>query len=301
MTGNAIVSRKPATSDHFVERTERSFVHSESRTRWKASRPASSSRGSRTVGVSGAHATTSSSSAANSSSSRVRFMKASSSDACCGDSSWSAIPAAAAASPTCSGGQPVHLERAALGVGERDARADELGPQPLELGRADDHDLLRGARDEVVDARVGDQLAAADHDQVVGGERHLAHQVGGDEDRAALGGEPLEQVPHPVDALRVEAVAPARRASPSSGRRAAPRRCRAAGPCRARTGRCACAPPRAGRRGRSAPRRGASGSRASGRARADGCTPTGRCGRSAPRAARRPRAAAPRGRGSGGR
>ena len=34
-------------------------------------------------------------------------------------------------------------------------------------------------------ADVGEQLAAADDDQVVGGQRHLAHQVAGDEDRAA--------------------------------------------------------------------------------------------------------------------
>src|SRR6476619_285730 len=33
MIGKAIVSRKPAASDHLVDRTERSFVHSESRTR----------------------------------------------------------------------------------------------------------------------------------------------------------------------------------------------------------------------------------------------------------------------------
>ena len=46
-------------------------------------------------------------------------------------------------------------------------------------------------RDEIVDARVGDQPAAADHDQVVGGQRHLAHQVRRDEHRATLGGEAL--------------------------------------------------------------------------------------------------------------
>src|SRR4029077_4455112 len=54
----------------------------------------------------GAHATACSSSAPNSTSSRVRFMNASSSEACCGVSSWSAIPAAAAASPTCSAVSP---------------------------------------------------------------------------------------------------------------------------------------------------------------------------------------------------
>ena len=48
--------------------------------------------------------------------------------------------------------------------------------------------------------------AAADHDQVIGGQRHLAHQVGRDEDRAALGCEPPQQVAHPVNPLRVEPV-----------------------------------------------------------------------------------------------
>ncbi len=55
-------------------------------------------------------------------------------------------------------------------------------------------------------ARVGDQPAAPDHDQVLGGQRHLAHQVRGDEHRAAFGGQLLEQVAHPLDALRVKAV-----------------------------------------------------------------------------------------------
>jgi hypothetical protein len=41
---------------------------------------------------------------------------------------------------------------------------------------------------------------------VVGGERHLAHQVRRDEDRAALGREALQQRAHPVNPLGVEPV-----------------------------------------------------------------------------------------------
>ena len=67
---------------------------------------------------------------------------------------------------------------------------------------------------------------------------------------------------------------------------------------RARTGRRACARPRAARPGRSARRRGRSRCRASAPARAGGCRPSGRCAPSAPRAAPRPRAAAPCARGS---
>ena len=54
--------------------------------------------------------------------------------------------------------------------------------------------------------RIGDDPAAADDDQVVRRQRHLAHQVRGHEDRAALGGERLEQVADPEHALRVQAV-----------------------------------------------------------------------------------------------
>ena len=50
------------------------------------------------------------------------------------------------------------------------------------------------------------QPAAADDDQVVGGQRHLAHQVAGHEDRAALPGQRPEQLADPVDALGVQAV-----------------------------------------------------------------------------------------------
>ena len=77
---------------------------------------------------------------------------------------------------------------------------------PLGVGAAHDHDLLGAALDELLGGAVGDQPAAADDDEVVGGDRHLVHQVAGDEDRAALGGQPLHQVPDPDDALGVEPV-----------------------------------------------------------------------------------------------
>jgi hypothetical protein len=41
---------------------------------------------------------------------------------------------------------------------------------------------------------------------VLGGEGHLAHQVGGDEDGPPLGGEPPEQRPDPADPLGVQSV-----------------------------------------------------------------------------------------------
>ena len=179
-----------------------------------------------------------------------------------------------------------------------DVRAEHELAQPRRLRRAHADDAARGAADELVDARVGDQPAAADHDQVVGGQRHLAHQVRRDEDRAALGGERLEQVADPVDALRVEAVD---RLVEQQRLRVAEQRGRDAEPLahaeRELAGALARDLVQADQVDQLA-RRAASGCRASARARAGGCRPSGRCAPSAPRAARRPRAAAPRGRGS---
>ena len=65
---------------------------------------------------------------------------------------------------------------------------------------------VRRAADEVVNARVGNQAAATDHDQVLGGLGHLAHEMRGDEHGATLRGQPLEEVANPLDALGVEPV-----------------------------------------------------------------------------------------------
>ena len=78
---------------------------------------------------------------------------------------------------------------------------------------------------------------------MVCGEGHLAHQVAGDEDRAAFGGQDrsrwrTQRMPSGSRPFTGSSRA-ARR-----GRRAGLRRCRAAGPCRARTCRPACGPPR---------------------------------------------------------
>ena len=62
------------------------------------------------------------------------------------------------------------------------------------------------ARHELVDARVGDQRAAADDHEPLRGERHLVDQVARDQHRAALGGQVTQQVADPADAFGVEAV-----------------------------------------------------------------------------------------------
>jgi hypothetical protein len=63
-----------------------------------------------------------------------------------------------------------------------------------------------GPGEEVGHAGVGEQPAPADDDQVLGGQGHLVHQVGGDEHRPAVGGQVAQQGPDPADALGVEAV-----------------------------------------------------------------------------------------------
>ena len=90
------------------------------------------------------------------------------------------------------------------------------------FGRADPHRAGRGAPQELLDADIGDEPAPTDHDDVLGGDRHLVHQVAGHEDGAALGGQALEQVADPADALGVEAVdrLVEDRASPDRPRRA---------------------------------------------------------------------------------
>ncbi len=70
----------------------------------------------------------------------------------------------------------------------------------------DPHEVARAVVEEVLDGRLGDQAAAPDDEQPVGGDRHLAHQVAGEEDGAALGGQRLQQVADPGDALGVQAV-----------------------------------------------------------------------------------------------
>ena len=68
-------------------------------------------------------------------------------------------------------------------------------------------DADRGVRaEQLVHREVGQQPAAAEHDEVVGGVLHLAHQVAGDQHRPSLVGEVAQQLPHPADALRVQAV-----------------------------------------------------------------------------------------------
>ena len=53
---------------------------------------------------------------------------------------------------------------------------------------------------------LGDQTALADDDDVVGGERHLAHEVARNENRSPFASEALQEVSHPTNTIGVEAV-----------------------------------------------------------------------------------------------
>ena len=166
----------------------------------------------------------------------VSDMYASSSEPCSGVSSCRTKPDAAAISPTSTAVAPCTSSRPSsagvtvtAGPARRAARSVACGDRTRTVARV-------ASAITVVDRAVGDDLAAADDDEVVGGHGHLAHQVRGEEDRAALGrGQVLDQVAHPEDALGVEAVdrlvEDQRLRVADAGRP----RCRAAGPCRARS------------------------------------------------------------------
>ena len=61
-------------------------------------------------------------------------------------------------------------------------------------------------RDELADRRVCNKAASSDDDEVLGGQGHLGHEVGGDEDRTPFCRKGFEQVAYPDDAFRVQAV-----------------------------------------------------------------------------------------------
>ena len=102
------------------------------------------------------------------------------------------MPVANASSPTRSGGQAAHLQlapppaprsRCAAGRGR------PAGPARPAAASCTTHGLrvLRAMNSAIGQSAMS--LPRADHEQVVGGVLHLRHQVAGDEDRAALGGQ----------------------------------------------------------------------------------------------------------------
>ena len=140
--------------------------------------------------------------------SAVRRMYASSSEARCGVSSCSTSRWPAASCADALGGEAAHLEHAALRALDLDAVARRAASRSaVACGeRTSTAESAEAWRDDLLDGRVGDHAAAADDHQVLGDQRHLAHQMRGEEHGPALAGELLEQRPDPEDALGVEAV-----------------------------------------------------------------------------------------------
>ena len=102
--------------------------------------------------------------------------------------------------------QAGHRQRVRRGRGDLSPRIGQHRHRLGERRRAEPHAAAGGGGDEVGDRAVGDDLATADDDQVVGGVLQLAHQVAGHEDGAALAGEVAQEAAHPGDALGVHAV-----------------------------------------------------------------------------------------------
>src|SRR2546421_554549 len=82
----------------------------------------------------------------------------------------------------------------------------ERGGQLLDVGRP--YPYLRRAHgvDDLGDRTLPDEYAGRDDHDIVGQDLHLGEQVAGDQDGPTLGREALEEVAHPADALRVQAV-----------------------------------------------------------------------------------------------
>ena len=110
--------------------------------------------------------------------SAVSCMNASSREACWGLSSCSTSWCWAASSPSCSAVAAVDLQRAVAGLDGGDARpACSTSSSRSRCGERMPDVRPRVLPDEVGHRGVGEQPALPDDDQVVGGQRHLAHQV----------------------------------------------------------------------------------------------------------------------------
>jgi hypothetical protein len=104
------------------------------------------------------------------------------------------------------GGQAGDRQRLAVAGGHRRTGVGQQGHGLRASGRSHP-DLILGRRgQEVAHAGVGDQPAATDDDEVVGGVFELAHQVAGDEHGAALGGERTQEAADPADPVGVQPV-----------------------------------------------------------------------------------------------
>jgi hypothetical protein len=92
----------------------------------------------------------------------------------------------------------LRMARPALGAEQPGQLVALLGPDPDEV--------LGAVVYEVLDAGLGQQAALPDHDDVVGGQGHLGHEVAGDEHGPSLGGQGPHQGADPHDPFGIETV-----------------------------------------------------------------------------------------------
>ncbi len=99
----------------------------------------------------------------------------------------------------------LHLAAEAAVTGGRASMPAPL-QRPLQRGGVRRLHVGAGRLQQLGAGALRDDLAAADHDQLVGDHLDLVEQVGGEQHGATVGGELAQHPAHPVDAGRVEAV-----------------------------------------------------------------------------------------------
>jgi signal transduction histidine kinase len=103
-------------------------------------------------------------------------------------------------------GRTADLDTAVIGEHCGDPCRRQESAELLRFLGSDPDDGLCIALDEFRGARVGEQSALVDHDQVIRGHSHLSHQVTRHEHCPSLGGQSPQELAEPVDALGVETI-----------------------------------------------------------------------------------------------
>jgi hypothetical protein len=98
------------------------------------------------------------------------------------------------------------IEEVGRGADDLDVRTADGGGEVGGARSAHSHGVARPRADELVQRSVGEHLTTAHHDHVIGGLRHLAHEVAGEQHGASLRGGVPHELTHPAHALGVEPV-----------------------------------------------------------------------------------------------
>jgi len=103
-------------------------------------------------------------------------------------------------------GGPADLEHPGLGRGDGRTVGGQGGCEITGTRGAHPHRAAGDGVDDLLDRAGGDDATAADHEELVGGLGHLAHQVRGEEDGSSFGGQGPHELADPLHALGVEPV-----------------------------------------------------------------------------------------------